>query len=133
MTDREALADALRAVERSRLRALVDADLDAAQPLHAIDFQLITPRGRCMTREQYFDAIRAGFIRYLAWEPGPIDVRVHDAVALIRYRARLQFAPVENPQAAFECWHTDTYEQRDGRWQVVWSQATKIDPSLATA
>jgi hypothetical protein len=24
------------------------------------------------------------------------------------------------------CWHTDSYEQRDGRWQVVWSQATEI-------
>ena len=23
-------------------------------------------------------------------------------------------------------WHTDIYELRDGRWQVVWSQATRI-------
>ena len=23
-------------------------------------------------------------------------------------------------------WHTDLYERREGRWQVVWSQATGI-------
>ena len=23
-------------------------------------------------------------------------------------------------------WHTDLYERRDGRWQVVWSHATGI-------
>ena len=23
-------------------------------------------------------------------------------------------------------WHTDMYDLRDGRWQAVWSQATRI-------
>jgi hypothetical protein len=23
-------------------------------------------------------------------------------------------------------WHTDYYERREGRWQVVWSHATRI-------
>ncbi len=26
------------------------------------------------------------------------------------------------------CWHTDSYELRDGRRQAVWSQATTISP-----
>jgi hypothetical protein len=113
-------------IERSRLRAIVAADFDAAFSLHASDFQLITPRGLCLSREQYFDALRDGTIRYLAWESGPIDVRLYDGVALIRYKARLQFPPAEDPKSGFECWHTDAYEQRDGRWQVVWSQATRV-------
>jgi len=25
-------------------------------------------------------------------------------------------------------WHTDLYERRGGRWQVVWSHATLIKP-----
>jgi hypothetical protein len=24
-------------------------------------------------------------------------------------------------------WHTDYYEREDGRWRVIWSQATEID------
>ncbi|MBB2673827.1 UNVERIFIED_ORG: hypothetical protein GGE44_003396 [Rhizobium esperanzae] len=38
-------ADHIREIERTRLRALVAADMSAARPLHADDFQLITPIG----------------------------------------------------------------------------------------
>lgn len=121
--------DPIRETERTRLRLLVAADLAAARRLHADDFQLITPRGHALSKDQYLDAVAAGEIRYLVWEPGPMDVRVHGRVALVRYRAQLQLAaaPGAAPRPAFECWQTDTYELRDGGWQVVWSQATKIE------
>ncbi len=38
-------ADQIRAIERERLRALVDVDLEVAERLHADDFQLINPGG----------------------------------------------------------------------------------------
>ena len=37
--------DKLRAIERERLRALVDADIPTANRLHADDFEIIDPRG----------------------------------------------------------------------------------------
>lgn len=46
-------ADRLRAIERERLRALVAADMDVAERLHAADFQLINPAGAVLSREQY--------------------------------------------------------------------------------
>ena len=119
--------DQIRDLERTRLRALVAADMVAARRLHAVDFQLITPRGHALSKDQYLDAVGAGDIRYLVWEPGPMDVRVHGPVALVRYQARLQLAAAAVPRPAFQCWHTDTYELREGDWQVVWSQATKIE------
>ncbi len=36
-------ADQLRAIERARLRSLVDADVATARRLHAGDFELLTP------------------------------------------------------------------------------------------
>ena len=36
-------AAALRDIERRRLRALLQADMDTAAALHADDYQLITP------------------------------------------------------------------------------------------
>lgn len=59
----------LRHTERERLRALVAADTEAARALHADDFQLITPIGSMLSREQYLGAIAAGHIRYVSWEP----------------------------------------------------------------
>lgn len=119
-------AELLRQTERDRLRSLVSADLDRARALHAPDFQLITPIGAALSREQYLGAIAAGHIRYLTWEPGDIEVRLYETAAVIRYRAQLEvvFGGHEVPLGDY--WHTDLYEQRDGQWSVVWSQATSI-------
>jgi Domain of unknown function (DUF4440) len=95
-------------------------------PLHAEDFQLITPSGRTFSKEQYLGAIAVGEINYLRWEPDPeMAVRLYGPVALIRYQAHLEMG-VPGHMVALRCWHTDAYEKRDGRWQVVWSQATEI-------
>lgn len=32
----------------------------------------------------------------------------------------------------FHCWHTDIYERIEGRWMVLWSQATVIHPDAPT-
>lgn len=101
-------------------------NLALAWPLHAADFQLITPTGRCLTREQYLGAIEAGTLRYFRWEPGPIEVRLHEKVALLRYQATLEVDSGKGRGTPFQCWHIDTYELNDQAWQVVWSQATAI-------
>ncbi len=116
----------LDAVERERLRALVDADVDRAAPFHAEDFQLVTPSGRVYSKEGYLEAIRSGDIAYTAWEAGEIAVRTYGDVAVIRYPSEIAFTldGTRTPRGRY--WHTDLYERRDGRWQVVWSQATAI-------
>lgn len=116
----------LRHTERGRLRSLVAADTEAARALHADDFQLITPLGSMLSREQYLGAIAAGHMRYLSWEPEAISVRLYGTAAVLRYQAQLEivFGGHVVPRARY--WHTDSYEWRDGRWQAVWSQATAI-------
>ena len=122
-------AEHLRTTERARLRALVEANVDVAHPLHADDFQLITPSGVALSKEEYLGYIASGHFDYRVWEPDAIAVRVQGKMALLRYQARLDIivggytGPLEPPG---RYWHTDSYEQRDGRWQVVWSQATAI-------
>jgi hypothetical protein len=118
--------EALRCLERSRLRALVARDVELARPLHASDFQLITPVGMALSREQYLGAIAAGALKYGAWDPKHIDVRLYGDAAAIRYQSSLEvtFGAHHVPRADY--WHTDLYEKRDGAWQVVWSHATEI-------
>ena len=118
--------DLLRHTERSRLRALVAADTQAARALLADDFQLVTPIGSMLSREEYLGAIAAGHMRYLSWEPGEIAVRLYGNAAVLRYQAQLEinFGGQAVPRSRY--WHIDSYERRDGRWQAVWSQATAI-------
>ena len=116
----------LRATERERLRALVAGDQEVANRLHADDFQLINPAGSAFSKAGYLGALAAGFIRYVAWEPGAIAVRLHEDVACLRYQALLEIIVRGEHAPPRRMWHTDLYERRDGRWQVVWSQATAI-------
>ena len=136
-------AAALRDIERQRLRALVQADMDTAATLHADDYQLITPRGYAMSKQEYLDRIASGRLRYRVFEPvSDIAVRGSGEVALLRYQVRISVAEDDDENgdengdagdslvhAAMTCWHTDCYECRNGRWQAVWSQATVIRPA----
>lgn len=52
--------------------------------------------------------VNVAILRYIA----SMDVEVHESDA--------------NVTLNLKGWHTDFYEKRDGRWQVVWSQMTQI-------
>jgi hypothetical protein len=110
-------------IERTRLRALVAADIGTAASLHASDYQLITPNGSELTKDDYLGDIASGRLRYRAFEPvSEITVLGDAPVAVLRYRARISF----DDGPGFICWHTDCYRRTDDAWQVVWSQATQI-------
>lgn len=110
-------------IERRRLRALADGDVATAAPLHADDYQLITPNGSAMTRDDYLGDVESGRLPYRVFEPVSDIVVLGDApVAILRYRARISF----DDGPGFTCWHTDCYRLQDERWQVVWSHATQI-------
>jgi len=116
----------LARIERKRLRALVARDLDRAAELHADDFQLVTPSGRTLSKDAYLRAVRTHDIDYATWEPGEISVRLYGDAAVLRYPAEISFMVDGSPTPHRAFWHIDLYERREGRWQVVWSQATEI-------
>ncbi len=62
-------ADTLRSIERTRLASLVAGDLAVADPLHASHYQLITPRGRALSKSEYLGAVASHEIHYQVFEP----------------------------------------------------------------
>jgi hypothetical protein len=126
---RPSVADQLRAIERSRLEALVKEDADTIARLTADDYQLVSPLGTIDTRADELRGLPRGF--YVALDPGPMAVRLGGPnSAILRYRvdAMLKIGGRVQPPRHF--WHIDYYERRHGRWQVVWSQSTEIrDPA----
>lgn len=119
-------ADRLRAIERARLRSLVDADMATARRLHADDFELINPVGGTLSKEQYLKDIASGELDYLEWEPGEIRVRFYRDSAVIRYQAQLRVSVKGRAGRPVTFWHTDLYERRNGQWQIVSAHATQI-------
>ena len=116
-------ASVLPDLERLRLRALASGDTETAASLHADDYQLITPNGLPMTKDDYLGDVRSGRLPYRVFEPvSDITVLGEAPLAVLRYQARISF----DDGPGFTVWHTDCYRLRNGRWQVVWSQATRI-------
>ena len=122
-------ADQVRSAERTLLRAAVDADTHTAGSLLAPGLQLIDVTGTANTRADYLATI-GGEVDFVTLEPiGPISVRVHGDSAVTR--VKLKFKVVAGGLTVqHEGWTTDLFEQRDGRWQVVWSQSTAVPNNL---
>lgn len=120
-------ADLIRSIERQRLEAMVNADIEVAAPLHSDDFQLINPGGGALSKEEYLGLLASGDVDYLVWEPiSEIEVRLYGpTTGVIRYQSQTDIV-VFGEKSSMQNWHTDLYEKRDGEWQVVWSQATTI-------
>ncbi|HUP55582.1 MAG TPA: nuclear transport factor 2 family protein [Methylomirabilota bacterium] len=119
-------ATTIERIERARLQALVAADIPTCEQLHASDYELITPGGGRVSRGEYLGMIASGEIRYSVFETsGEVRLRLSETAAIVRYQARIvgEFSGARD-EGLF--WHTDSYEFRDGRWQAVWSQATRI-------
>ena len=118
--------DEIREIELRRLRALTDKDLATADQLHADDYELITPLGVALSKEQYLGAIGSGQLDYLRFEPvSDISVRLTADCAVLRYRAAIAF-PEGGPAEPATYWHTDVYQRTDAAWRAVCSQATLI-------
>ena len=118
--------DHIRDIEHQRLRALVEADMDVARQLHADDFQLITPFGDTLSKEEYLGTVASGDIDYVVWKPDTIDVRLSGDTAVLRYSSHIEIVVGGRRIPPGDYWHTDYYEKRNGRWQDVWSQATEM-------
>jgi hypothetical protein len=112
--------------ERRRLRALVACDIELARSLHAGDYELITPGGSTITGDEYLGDVASGELNYVLFEPASeIAIRQYEGAAALRYQARIEVRFADGVDSDL-FWHTDIDEIRDGRWQVVWSQATRI-------
>ena len=115
-----------RATEHARLAALVAGDAATAAAFHADDFQLVNPVGAVLSKAEYLGAVSSGQVDYIVWRPAEISIRQEGRQAVIRYRSDLQVTVGGRALPRTPHWHIDLYEKRDGKWQVVWSQATLV-------
>jgi hypothetical protein len=113
-------------LERARLQALVERDMETADRLHAGAYQLITPGGGALSKAEYLGSILGGSLRYRVFEPsGEISLRISGEMAALRYRCHIEVMS-DDEIVIIDAWHTDIWQCIDECWQAVWSQATAI-------
>jgi predicted ester cyclase len=121
-------AELIRSIERTRLQAMVDGDLDVATPLYSDDYQLVNPGGGTASKDEFLGFIASGDVDFLVWEP-ITEIQVHLSglnTAIIRYQSQIDIV-VGGDKSSNQVWHTNLYEKRDGQWQIVWEQSTEVE------
>ncbi len=114
----------LAAIERRRLRSLVEVGLDDMDALHAENFELIHPSGGVWSRRNYLGGIESGEINYRQFDAvSAIDVLADGSLAVLRYRSIITISVAHKALTTLNCWHVDCYQQSstDGAWRARWS------------
>jgi hypothetical protein len=124
-TSTESEVEVIKIMEKTRLKSLVDADMKIAKPLHADEFQLITPDGSEYSKKEYLGLLESGKLDYKIWNADSIRVKMYDNVAVLRYIDK-DFIIFVNGKLAKSgiLKHTNLYEKRNGQWQIIWSHAS---------
>ena len=81
--------------------------------------------GDTYSKDEYLGDVASGEIDYLQWDPEEVEARVRGDAGCVRYRSTIRIVVGGQELEPGRYWHTDFYERRSGRWQVIWSQATK--------
>jgi ketosteroid isomerase-like protein len=122
-------AEAVQAIERQRLRAFVEADVEVAARLHTPDFQVVDPRGGTHSKEEILGWLAAGVLDYRRFEAvSDVQVTASGDLAVLYYRSGIDVLVQGLAPQSLEAWLTICYRraQGDAGWQVFWHQETAI-------
>ena len=119
--ERATLEAMITGLERERFKAVVDGDTARLRQYLAADMSYTHSNGVTETREQFLAKLGAGELDYVSIEPTELRVRVIGQVALVEGRARLA---VGNDN--FTLRFMDVWAHRDGQWQMIAWQSTRL-------
>jgi len=122
-------ADAVKAIERQRLRAFVEADVQVAETLHAPNFEVVDPRGGTHSKKEVLSWLAAGVLDYRRFEAvSDVDLMASGDLAVLHYRSGIDVLVQGLAPQSLEAWLTICYRRAgDGAgWQAVWHQETAI-------
>jgi uncharacterized protein (TIGR02246 family) len=122
---------AVRAVEQQVEAASARNDADTLSTLWAPDYLFVNPDGQRLTGAQRLDMFSAGNMRYDRYSVDQETVRLYGSTALVFYRSTVAGGGGADLSSVRRV--TDVLVKRDGRWQVVSQQSSRIvNPAVAT-
>lgn len=112
-------------VENRRFQAMMDADTNALESILADELTYIHTSAALDTKESFIRRLASGTLKYESVVPGNMQVRSYGDTAVVTGNAEVQVSNSSN-RTSFSIRFTDVLVQRDGRWQVVAWQSTRL-------
>lgn len=118
-------ADAVKAADAARFKAQTTNDFTALGQLLADDLVYTHSSAAVDGKASFIESMRSGTVKYESIESRDVQVRVYGTTAIIngagRFRVTARGEKLDN-----QLRYTDVWVLKDGRWQMVSWQSTKI-------
>lgn len=124
----EATIDLIKKLESDRLAAGLRKDLDAISLATAEDYIQIDPEGNILDRAATLQRIKSSYAQLQANPVDDMVVRLYGNVAVLTARATPK-GTIDGKSTLAPIRYTRVYVKRDGRWQVVLFQQTRVAPA----
>jgi ketosteroid isomerase-like protein len=115
-------AQTVLAIDRQLDRAWNEKDINALDQLWADDYLFIGWAGEIMDKRDRLAAIRSGTFQVQSVESDEVKVRVFKDVAFLTDRERIR-----TNQGEIIARSTRAFILRNGRWQLITAQKTRVD------
>ena len=120
--------DALKevaALEHARFEAQIAMDVPTLRPMLADDLFYCHSTGVCQNKEEFIGFVTSGTNKYLAMDVIYMKPRLVGGAMVVN--GKLDIRVVTNGQEQhFQGIYIDVYAKRDGRWQLVTWQSTRL-------
>ena len=125
MTDADRHKSLVEAHE-TRLKALLNGDLDTLRTVVGEDLVFISTLGKTSTRPQVFEAFNAGTLQILRMDASEISTRLYGDIGILIYNADTKVIDgditVEGMTRS-----TTVYAYRGGGWQMVSQHQSRLE------
>jgi ketosteroid isomerase-like protein len=112
-------------LEGTFAKAIVTNDVEGIGRLVANDWIIIDPNGEIVDRTRFFEVIKSGALTHDVMESEDFRVRVYENSAVVtavtRTKGKFMGQEFSTQERA-----TDVFVKRDGRWQCVLTQLTRL-------
>jgi uncharacterized protein (TIGR02246 family) len=115
------------ATDDARIKARADSDARTMSRIYADDYTLVTAEGALRTKQDQVGEMRTGQLRFRPAEVLERSVRIYANTAIVLSHERATI--IRNGQDIGGDFRANrVYVWRDGRWQLVLTQVTRIAP-----
>lgn len=117
-----------RQFQIKRFGAMTRLDVEVVAAAVGEDLTYTHSGGDSETKAQFLETLRSGRIVYEQIEPTDVAVRVYGQTAVVTGRSTMHVRTGGQPQT-FQIRFLEVDVLRDGRWQMIAWQATRLPPS----
>ncbi len=116
---------ALMQIEQELLDALLKGDTSAGERYLADTFTFTAPDGNVQDKARFIADVKSGDLKIESSKNEDMKVQVHGDTAVVTYRSTDKGNYKGNDLSGQYRW-TDVFVKRNGRWQIVAGQGTRI-------